>query len=222
MVIHGDSAGAGSVSLQLSAFGGRDDHLFVEGIMESPFWPTHRHVSQVEFQYQEFAKAVNCLGKEAVHDHGTLACLRSKTTLELQFADVAGAFPAAPGKAEWYFLPVVDGSFPQDYLHNLYAQGKIVRVPVVVGDDTNEGTEFAPNASDLRNFRTFLRANYPHLTRSDLRRIQNAYPKHAFGSFPKHAGYFPATAAAYGEATFVCPGIEISKSMAMYNTPDEV
>ena len=37
VVIAGDSAGAGSVAFHMAAYGGRDDKLFVGGVVESSF-----------------------------------------------------------------------------------------------------------------------------------------------------------------------------------------
>ena len=221
VVIHGDSAGAGSVAYQMTAYGGRDDHLFVGGMMESPFWPTHRTVAEMEFQYQRFAANVSCSAAEAPNGD-VLACLRSKDYPILQASDVASTFPNATGTAEWYFLPVVDGTFSTDYLYNLFEQGKVVPVPVVVGDDTDEGTGFSPNATNSTQFLDFIQDNFPNLSDADLQLINETYPEDGFGSFPLHAAYFPATEAAYGDSTFICPGIEVSNSLATFNSPSQV
>lgn len=214
VVIAGDSAGAGSVAYQLTAYNGRDDHLFVGGIAESPFWPTHRTVPQMEFQFDRFAQNLSC-----PLDDNVMTCLRSKDTATLQASDVVSPFPNAPATPNpiWYFLPVVDGTFSTDYLYNLFEQGKLVRVPLMVGDDTNEGRSFAPNASTSDDFRDFLKANYPQLTEQDLDAISKTYPENGFGPAIEHNPYYPATAAAYGEATLICPGITMSDSLAKYN-----
>ena len=220
-MIHGDSAGAGSVAFQLTAYGGRDDDLFVGAMAESSFWPTHRTVPEMKFQYERFAENVSCSASEAPNGE-VLACLRSRDTVTLQAADVASTFPGASGTAEWYFLPVVDGNFSTDLLYNLFEQGKVVRVPVVVGDDTDEGTGFSPNATNTTQFLEFIKDNYPKLTHADLQKIKEAYPENGFGTFPLHAAWFPATESAYGESTFICPGIEVSNSLATFNSPSKV
>ena len=186
--------------------------------MESPFWPTHRHYSEMEFQYKRFAANLSCSPSDAANGD-VLACLRSKDTATLQSSDVASNFPSASGTAEWYFLPVVDGVFSTDYQYNLFEQGKVVQVPVVVGDDTDEGTGFSPNASTSHQFLHFFKDNFPKLSEIDLQKINETYPEDGFGSFPVHAKYFAATESAYGENTFICPGIEISNSLAQYLSP---
>ncbi|KAI7583739.1 hypothetical protein D0869_10768 [Hortaea werneckii] len=221
VVIAGDSAGAGSVAFHMAAYGGRDDNLFVGGVIESSFWPTHRRVSDMEFQFDRFAANLSC-GPNETPDGNVMDCLRSKNTATLQSADYAQAFPGRTSAAEWYFLPVVDGDFSQDLLYNQFERGSIVRVPVLVGDDTDEGTGFVPNATSVTGFLDFMKDNFPKLSTADLQRISVAYPEDGFDMFPLHADYFAATANAYGENTFTCPGIEVSNSIAAYLSPDQV
>ncbi|KFY15435.1 hypothetical protein V491_05684 [Pseudogymnoascus sp. VKM F-3775] len=211
VVIHGDSAGGGSIAFHLTAYGGRNDKLFAGAISESPFFPTHRSVAQSEFQYNRFVEGVGC------SDHGdTLACLRSKETSALQVADVKSTFPGAPAdvKPNFYFLPVLDGTFSPDYLYNLFEQGRVVRVPVIVGDDTDEGTLFSPNATSADTFLQFINSNFPLLTAWELEIIKGLYPLGT--SFPHHGPWFTPAEMAYGESTFICPGIQITKSLALY------
>lgn len=213
-MIHGDSAGAGSVAFHITAYGGRDDGLFVGGIAESPFVPTHRTVRQSEFQFDRFAAQLNCS-----HARNQLRCLRSLTTAEVQSADVVSTFPGGPDDVEpnWYFLPVVDGTFSPDYLYNMFERGQVNRVPLIVGDDTDEGTGFSPNVTTSKGFLDFIKANYPHLSEHDLGRIKSAYPLGDL--YPNHAPWFTPAAHAYGESTFICPGIEMIKSMARHLSP---
>lgn len=197
----------------MTAYGGRDDGLFIGGICESPFFPTHRTVNESEFQFQRFITSVGCLNAT-----DPIACLRSKDTATLQSADVLSPFPGAKGLPDWSFLPVVDGTFSQDRLYTLFQQGKMARVPTIVGDDTDEGTYFAANASTSAEFLEFIRSNYPSLSNNDLECIKKTYPLMA--PLESRAAWFPSAAAAYGDATFTCPGLEISRSMAKYLSPD--
>ncbi|KAK5698498.1 hypothetical protein LTR17_023590 [Elasticomyces elasticus] len=224
VVIHGDSAGAGSVAFQMAAYGGRDDHLFVGGMAESPFWPTHRTVPEMEFQFDRFAANVSCSANQT-GSGDVLTCLRSLDSATLQSADYGfneQSFPNANSTSLWYFLPVVDGTFSDDYLYNQFEQGRIVQVPILVGDDTDEGTGFVSNASTITDFVTFIKGNFPNLSDDDLEVISEAYPQDSFGTFPNHAAYFPALAQAYGENTLVCPGIEMSNSLSKWLSASQV
>jgi acetylcholinesterase len=221
VVIHGDSAGAGSVAFQMAAYGGRDDHLFVGGMAESPFWPTHRTVPEMEFQFDRFAANVSCSADEAPNGD-IMACLRSKDSVTLQSADFSQVFPGGNSTPFWYFLPVVDGNFSQDLLYNQFEQGRIVKVPLLVGDDTDEGTGFVSNASTSAEMLQFLKDNFPNLSSSDLQTINETYPQDIHPPFPNHAAYFPALELAYGENTLICPGIEQSNSIAKYLSSNKV
>lgn len=217
VVIHGDSAGAGSVAHHVTAYEGRNMNLFAGAIAESNFWPTQRTVAEMEFQYTRFAKDVGCDDANA-----TLACLRTVDVQTIQEYDVDEPFPGGSSSPVplWYWLPVVDGDLVPDLLYTLFEQGKVVRVPVMVSDDTNEGTAFAVNATSSAEVSQFMKNNYPGLTERQLDAINNEYP--LMKALPKHAAYFPSAAAAYGDSTFTCPGNHMSASMARFVSPDKV
>ena len=87
-------------------------------------------------------------------------------------------------------------------------------------DDINEGSDFAANASSPAEVAAFFQNNYPHLTIADTDAINKEYP--LMPPLPEHAAYFPSASAAYGEATFTCPGNYISLSFANALPPDKV
>ncbi|KAI9042436.1 uncharacterized protein KD926_005514 [Aspergillus affinis] len=217
VVIHGCSAGAGSVGYHLVAYGGRDDHLFTGAIFQSPFWPTQRTVSETEWQFDRFVIDAGC-----VNAPDALACLRSIDINQLQAANVASAFPntTATPLVRWYFLPVVDNDLVVDRLYALFERGRFIKVPVMVGDDTDEGSYFAFNASTKTEVSQFLRNYYPDLEKRQLETINSVYEKSA--TLPYHAPFFSAASAAYGDATFVCPGNHIAASIARYLSPAHV
>ncbi|KAJ6152235.1 hypothetical protein N7497_006554 [Penicillium chrysogenum] len=198
VVIHGDSAGAGSVAYHLTAYGERNTDLFVGAVAESPFWPTQRTVAQMEFQY----------------DRGLFGMLafcgyQNDSKIQRRQAVPGGSSMPVP---EWYFLPVVDGNLIHDHLYNLFSEGKFVHVPLLVGDETNEGTEFAYNASSKSEVAQFMKNNYPGLSHDQLEAINRAYEDAK--PLPKHAAYFASAAGAYGDATFTCPGNFMTAAMA--------
>jgi len=199
----------------MTAFGGRDDHLFTGGIVQSAFWPTLMGVEDVEFKFNALAENVSCSDAEDI-----LMCLRSKDAATLQKGDVAIPFPGSPAIPIWQFLPVVDGVFIQDQLYNLFDQGKFIRIPVLLGNDKNEGTYFAPNATTSEEFLDFMQSNYPTLGEVDLQWINSTYPLMPPANM--HGAWFPSAAAAYGETTFNCPGNEMAAKIARNTGPDFV
>lgn len=93
----------------------------------------------MELQYTRFVDDVGCSNSSPA-----LACLQSADLTTIQEANVLSAFPNAPSDPLplWYFLPVIDGEMVQDQLHKLFDQGKTLKIPVLVGNNTNEGSSF--------------------------------------------------------------------------------
>jgi carboxylesterase type B len=109
------------------------------------------------------------------------------------------------------FSPVIDGDLIRDRLYRLYGQGRFLRLPLIVGSDTDEGSIFAANASTPAEVSHFINALYPDLNRRQLQLINSHYPKRA--PVPLHAAYFPSASAALGDAALTCPGIEMTSRM---------
>lgn len=216
VVLHGASAGAASVGIHMSAYGGRNDSLFIGAAVESPFWPGLTTIQNSEFQFDRFVKDAGCSGPR-----DTMSCLRSADIKKIQSANVPSPYPSQTTPPLWYFLPVVDGDLVQDYLYRVFEDsGKYLPVPLLIGDDTDEGTYFVHNAATPADVSAFLSANYPGLSAAQLAEINDAYPK--LEPAAQHAEYFSSAAAAYGDAAFVCPGNFMAESLAKSLSPHKV
>ncbi|KAK4128416.1 alpha/beta-hydrolase [Parathielavia appendiculata] len=202
VVIHGASAGAGSVAMQLLTYGGRNDRLFVGAMAEAIFFPAQPLVSELEYQ---FNRIVNQTGCGSVSSARQMECLRSRDTAVLQAANYAQPFPgrSEPPMPLFYFTPCVDGDFLRDLPYKLFENGQFIRVPMVLGTSTDEGSLFAPNAATQSDMAIFLQNNYPLLTENDTTAILSHYPQ--LPPLPAHNPWFPTASKAYGEATFICP-----------------
>ena len=67
-----------------------------------------------------------------------------------------------------------------------------------------------------------MKANFPLLTEENLRDIAKLYPENVVPPFPFHPyAWYPAAELAYGESTFTCPGISISKAFAQHVSPQK-
>lgn len=230
MTIGGDSAGAASVDLQLSAYDGRDDGLFHAAAGESQSFGTQNTVEEAQYQYDGLVLRTGCSNST-----DTLNCLRNLPVATLTKNDIDMPTPGGPGgDPVFMYSTVIDGNFTTDYSYNLYAQGKFVKVPVMFGyaahdscpsrtnmlsDDTNEGTIFAPTTiSSYTGMNTFLRNNFVNLTTPQLSTIDNFYPPG-----PAYAGksaYWTAAAKAYGEMRYTCPGIFLSSQFPQFDMRD--
>ncbi|KAK3936069.1 lipase 1 [Diplogelasinospora grovesii] len=208
VVIHGASAGAGSVALHMVAYGGRDDDLFVGGIAESIFFPAQPPVAELEYQFQRVVEQTGC---DSARDQ--MQCLRETDAAWLQAANRAQPFPGRdePPLPLFYWTPCVDGEFLQDIPYRLFQKGKFVNVPVLFGTTTDEGSVFASNAATQTDFAAFMANNYPKLTSNQTDAILQHYPK--LPPLPWHEEWFPSASQAYGEATFICPTVNVLNTL---------
>ncbi|KAL2257623.1 hypothetical protein VTK26DRAFT_9383 [Humicola hyalothermophila] len=206
IVIHGASAGAGSVAMHLVAYGGRNDGLFVGAIAESVFLPAQPFVSELEYQFDRVISQTNCA---TMAPDQQMACLRSKDVALLQTANHAQPFPgrSEPPVPLFYWTPCVDGDLLRDLPYRLFESGRFIRVPMLFGTASDEGSVFAANAATKQDVATFFVNNYPHLTLNDTDSILFMYPK--LPPLPNHNEWFPTASQAYGEATFICPQTNI-------------
>ncbi|TQS37548.1 hypothetical protein Golomagni_01973 [Golovinomyces magnicellulatus] len=206
VVIHGDSAGAGSVALHLVAYGGRNDNLFKSAILESAFFPTQRKVFDYEFQYDNFVSLSNCSTS-----NDTLNCLRNIPVSTLKIANIQPIpFPNATAPPFFPYAPCIDGKIFPDYPAKLFIDGKFVKVPIMIGGDTDEGNNFVDDASTSNEMIEFMHNQFPKLSEKNLKRMNESYP--LMSPLPLHSPYFPSVALAYGDATFTCPGLLISSA----------
>lgn len=193
--------------MHLIAYGGRNEHLFVGGIGESVFFPTQPYVSELEWQFDAFANASGCGTSD-----DQLACLRNQSSVTLQSANVAFPYPGHSTAPLFDYSPCIDGDFLIDLPYKLFEAGQMVDVPIIFGNDNNEGSYFAVNASNPQNISQFFMDNYPHLDVADTSAINSEYPLSANPPVAAHAEYFSAASNAYGESTFICPGLLIARS----------
>ncbi|TVY52499.1 Lipase, partial [Lachnellula suecica] len=147
VTIWGESAGAQSVGSQLLAYNGRDDGLFSGAIAESGgpavnFFPsvvTGGYNSTI-FQQNYNALLANTSCAPTLNTSSSLSCLRSLPFAELNSALNNTASPSAP----YPFVPVIDNDFISTYPSIQLSKGNFVRVPLLIGTNTDEGTAFDP------------------------------------------------------------------------------
>jgi len=136
VTIWGESAGGMSVGYHLTAYGGRDDHLFRGAIMESggSISPGPANYSDYQALYDSIVDQVNC--SDAVD---TLQCLR-----EVPFEKLNSVLNGTDGSSKYNFGPVVDGDFLKNWGSVQLNKGQFVKVPIISGTNTDEGTAFGP------------------------------------------------------------------------------
>ncbi|EME84263.1 uncharacterized protein MYCFIDRAFT_163104 [Pseudocercospora fijiensis CIRAD86] len=210
VVMGGDSAGAQAVTLQVTAFGGRDDGLFQATAAESQSFSALRTVNESQFAYNNLVIRTGCTS-----ENDTLACLRNLTTAQIQAVNIITPFPGAQQNPAYLYGPVLDYDFVSDYTLRAYKQGKFVKVPAIYGDDTDEGPAFAPrNTSSYAEGNIFLQNNFPAFTLAQLGQIPKFYPVEGTPTFPNSGRFWRQIGNAYGELRYTCPGIYVSQQVA--------
>ena len=167
----------------------------------------------MEFQYQRLLNTTSC---------ADLNCLRSVDIATFMASTKNSPFPeGSPSPIPlWYWLPVIDNDLVLDHMYNMFESGRFIKVPLLVGDDTDEGTDFGYNAASADDVRTFMKNNYPRMKDDQLNRMNELYPLMA--PLANHAAYFPSAAAAYGDSTFTCAGNEMASAYTRYAHANKV
>jgi cholinesterase len=157
---------------------------------------------------------LNCTSAE-----DTLACLRSKPATEIQVKNVNIPYPqghSGQRTPKFMWNPVIDDDILRDHTYRAFSEGKFVRVPAIFGDDTNGASGFPPKSTDtLREFNSFLNAQFPALTRDQLDEIDVLYESTG-KQFPSTGRFWRQTGTAYGEIRYMCPSLFCASAMARY------
>ncbi|EJT97053.1 alpha/beta-hydrolase [Dacryopinax primogenitus] len=216
VTIGGCSAGGASITFQLTAYGGRNDGLFHAAAAESASVFTILTVAQSQYQYDALVARIGCSNAT-----DSLACLRAVPATTLQANNYYIPYPGlGPNASSPLFMydAVIDGDFIQDFSQRQFAEGKFVQVPVIYGDDTNGGTDFAPkNTTDYAQMDQFLIDNYPTMTPDQITAFNYMYPED-MEFFNGTGAFWRTTSNAYGELAYLCPGMFVSTSYAAYST----
>ncbi|CAK7228907.1 hypothetical protein SBRCBS47491_007068 [Sporothrix bragantina] len=135
VVIWGESSGAESVSAHTFAYNGRNDGLFRGVIAESGFggfiarYPGNLNATSAQqTAYDNLVHNTSCVSSTA---RSSLDCLRQLPLQEINAT-------LAASSDNW--SPVLDGDFIADYPYNQLRDGRFVRVPVLIGCNSDEGT----------------------------------------------------------------------------------
>ncbi|KAJ5927345.1 carboxylesterase [Penicillium verrucosum] len=140
VTIWGGSSGASDVGIHLIAHGGRDDGLFRAAIMQSgsPLVETSLRNLSPQQAYIQLIRRANCFG---VKD--TLQCLRNIPFNELDhLIDIISRDD--PLTLDALSMPTLDGDIIRAFPSRQLQTASLIRVPIIIGTTTNEGSTFAP------------------------------------------------------------------------------
>ena len=183
--------GAISVGYQILAYNGRDDKLFSGAISQSgPTWGvglvnaiscekslfpislpfgSDRSLATAEQNYQRVISAVGCANAT-----DKLACLRLVPTDQLN--DVLNHTADAGDYYEAYYGPLIDNDIvARDGISQL-EDGSFVKVPYIIGDTSDEGTDFVPFGINTDEDLIGYLKGY-NLTNSTITMLLDLYPQ---------------------------------------------
>lgn len=214
VVLGGTSAGAASITFHLTANNGTDLGLFHAAIAESPSFATTLTVSESQYQYNQFATRLGCVGKQS------LSCLRKKTAVEIQEQNFNIPLPGGANPPNYQWLPTLDNDIVSDYLYRPFHHGKFIKVPTIFGDDTNGGTKFTPKSTaTLAQSNQYMLDQYPTLSLEQLGEVNQLYPNKNL-TCPNPGCYWRQVSDTYGEARYMCPALTVTSLMTKYGVPD--
>ncbi|KAL4918654.1 Alpha/Beta hydrolase protein [Aspergillus aurantiobrunneus] len=129
VTIWGESAGAYSVGAHLVANNGDNEGLFRAAIMESgnAVGPPWNDTAWYQPMYDRIVDEAGCSTSS-----DTLQCLR-----EVPFESL---YAVAYEGLEWF--AVVDGAFIKEYPQVSITEGRLAKVPILLGTNTDEGVSF--------------------------------------------------------------------------------
>jgi carboxylesterase type B len=186
VTIWGESAGAYSVGAHLVAYGGRDDELFLGAIMESGNPVNYLPYRDAGFYQPSYDLIVNQTGCHNQTD--TLGCLRTVPYAKLNAVFNQTVFQLTP------FEPVIDGDFIQKFGSIQLADGDFVKVPIIDGANTDEGTAFGPvGIENATQFAAYIGGGANPATQAALpaffvQKILAAYPDDPSVGIPAELG----------------------------------
>jgi carboxylesterase type B len=202
VTLGGASAGGGSVVLQLTAYGGRDDGLFHAVAAESAAFPPLRDVANSQWQYESLLRQSGCKD---------LTCLTSLDAVTFQKAvrSLKVPFPGAQNPPIYFWNPTLDYDFIKNLTYSELKAGHFLKVPRIFGDTTNEGIIFTPNNIQSKSrAQQFVDDQFPGVNWLDVAKAWNA----PVGNTDKR--WRQVASDVYGHMRYNCPTLNLSSTYA--------
>ncbi|KAM0548410.1 hypothetical protein ACHAPJ_009896 [Fusarium lateritium] len=215
VTIWGQSAGAASVGAHILAYNGRDDNLFRGAMLQSGAPLALGAQSNLsEKLYDLLLKNTSC---------SSLECLRS-----LPFATLNKALNST-ALSGW--TPKIDGDFVTRHSSQQLADGAFVKVPIIVGATTDEGTSFSKmGINTTAQFLEAIEDSSPPINSSFAHKIAKVYPERSRNQVlanqaadwvppPSYGRQFRRAATYYGDVNMVAGRRLTAETWANHGLP---
>ncbi|KAI0352094.1 carotenoid ester lipase precursor [Trametes cingulata] len=187
VTIWGESAGAISVALHMITNGGNTEGLFRAGWMESGSVYPSADITTLQPTFDSIAASVGCASAPDV-----LECIREAPVDALKAAsDNTSTILSFQGlNTPWF--PRVDGVFLQDNPMQLVLNGTVAQIPIVMGNNEDEGTLFSLASFNITTddeFAGYVKQVYfPNATDAEVTRLLELYPSDPAAGSPFGTG----------------------------------
>ncbi|KAL5044497.1 hypothetical protein BDW71DRAFT_100745 [Aspergillus fruticulosus] len=213
ITIWGESAGAYSVGAHLVANDGDNEGLFRAAIMESgnavgPPW------NGTDWHQPMYDRIVDAAGCSTSSD--TLQCLR-----EVPFDTL---YAVAYDGLEWF--AAVDGTFIKEYPQISTTEGRLAKVPILLGTNTDEGVSFGATGvnTDEDCVAQLISSKRWVLTTEQATKLITYYPDDPIGSpygwgnvtWPEKGLMYKRYSSMAGDITMAAPRRLLAESMVKY------
>ncbi|KAF4829897.1 Lipase 1 [Colletotrichum siamense] len=134
VTLAGESAGAVSIYSHMMAYGGRNDGLFRGAILQSggAFPLTPPNTTAFQSTFDSLVNGTNCSSAVNGSASDKLDCIR-----KLPVEEFRAKVGSSTGQS-------VDGDFTRTSIQRALPAGQYIKIPTVVGTNTDEGTTSAP------------------------------------------------------------------------------
>ncbi|TID27690.1 carboxylesterase family protein [Venturia nashicola] len=214
VTIFGQSSGALSVTMQITAFGGAQKAPFQQAIIESTALEPTQTSNLTLSTFNTVAQMTGCSNGSDPQSVSTLTCLRGLSMESLLNTTIAQQATNTVGDT---YLPTIDGDFLPEAPSALLAAGKFSKTPFMAGWTKDDATPFtSPTIQTTNDTLAYISNIYSGLTPATLSTILTLYPLPDFAANPTAnlSAEFYRTAQIFRDILLTCPNFLLGAAMA--------